>query len=453
MSDERPRPCDPDAERQLLGGLINEPNRFDDVAALVSADDFYQPEHGRLFMAIRDMRRDGDAVDPFTLDSRIGLADPTREKFGGHGYVSRLFIGNTSTANISMYARNVRDRAERRRMLDTLEEAIGRCHTATTANEVVALLLSEMSGRATDDAGDWMPMDEAIDLAVDLAMEASRPDAKIRGVMNPLDDWARLVPVFTPGDVHVIAARPSMGKTALARRVVEAAGDYGRHMGETAAVFSLEDSAEVLAAASLSSLAETSMHKLLHGKLDDAGWSGIAEARNMARGLPVVISRSKNLTIAQLVAKAHGLRRSLEKQGRRLNLLAIDHLGLIKREPGDARRSSNDVVGDQSREVKLLAMALDVPVIELVQLNRDAEKAADPRPPRMSDLRDSGRIEEDATTITFVHRDKSDPDALITNTELIVAKNKKGPIGTSYAKFHGPSLTFRDHAKLDKVFQ
>lgn len=444
MSDDKPLPCDHDSERQLLGGLINDPHRFDDVAALVNADDFHRPEHAHLFMAIRDMRRNGDAVDLFTLDSRFALADPTREKFGGHGYAAALYRDNVSTANLAFYARIIRDRAERRRLLASLADAMSRCHTAATVNEVVALVMSEMSGKAADDAGDWMAMDEAIDLAVDLAMEAAKPNAKIRGVMNPLDDWARLVPVFTPGDVHVIAARPSMGKTALARRVVEAAGDYGRHMGETAAVFSLEDSAEVLAAASLSSLAETSMHKLLHGKLDGAGWDGIAEARNMARGLPVVISRSKNLTIGQLVAKAHGLRRSLEKQGRRLNLLAIDHLGLIKREPGDARRSSNDVVGDQSREVKLLAMALDVPVIELVQLNRDAEKSVDPRPPRMSDLRDSGRIEEDATTITFVHRDKSDPDAVITKTELIVAKNKKGPIGTSHARFHGPSLTFRD---------
>ena len=426
-----------ETERALLGGLLLDPSQLLEVSERIGADAFSRPPHECLFRLLAEMKEQGVRADIVTVIDEIGRRKA--EDYDGIAYVAALPNACPSVENLVTYAERIRDASVRRRLIDAaahIQDVVKNdpkdLPTLLDEAERAIFDISQLSGRS-----DWHPLSEVIDEQFEAIQERGRAPGAVTGVSTGFYDLDRMVAGFHKGTLVILAARPAMGKTALALNMALAAAQHG-----PVGIFSLEMSRQELASRMLCSKAEVDAGRVRTGQLDSADWRRLTQGVEDLHALPIEIDDTPGLTIAQLRSKA----RRLFTKRRGLSLVIVDYLQLMVGS-GGAKESRENVISNISRGLKILSKELQVPVLALSQLNRGVEARTDKRP-LPSDLRESGAIEQDADVIMFIYRDDfynpESPDKGL--AEVIIAKQRAGATGTVKLVFDGKYTLFRSYA-------
>jgi replicative DNA helicase len=414
------------AERAVLGGILADKRKIADVATLVRRDDFFYPPHGEIFDACVALDLNNKPVDSLTLAEELKVRG-TLQQVGGLAYLVELDTAAPTAANATEYARIVADKALRRRLLDASRSLVD---LSSKEEGTVEELLDEAQKRifAIGEervVGEPKRINEVMEKTLDLLDKLRTTQGGITGLATGFIDLDKQLTGLHEGELIILAARPGVGKTSLALNMgVHAALKEKRAV----AVFSLEMPSDQLALRLLSSEAKVSLKKLREGGLTDHDMSKINTAAADLYGAPIYIDDSGALTSFDLRAKA----RRLKQKDKSLSLIIIDYLQLMT--AGGRTDSREQEVAQISRSLKQLAKELTLPIIALSQLNRKVEERKDGRP-MLSDLRESGSIEQDADVVMFIHPEQDEggdgggglPGTL--PIELIVAKQRNGPTG------------------------
>ena len=428
-----------DAEQSVLGALMLDNSAWDQVADLVAEADFYRHSHRLIFNAIESLSEGSQPFDVVTLsewlDSRKQLNDA-----GGLAYLGDLAKNTPSAANIKAYAGIVRERAVLRELIrvggsvaDMAFNPEGR-QTSELLDQAERLVF-EIAERGAHNRGGFAPIKDLLVKAVDRIDALFQQDTPITGVASGFNDLDDMTSGLQRSDLIIVAGRPSMGKTSFAMNMAEHAAIRDK---VPVAVFSMEMPGEQLAMRMMSSLGRIDQHKVRTGKLSDDDWPRLTSAVGLLAEAPMFIDDSPALTPTELRARARRLKREHD-----LGLIVIDYLQLMQ-VPGNGENRASEI-SEISRALKALAKELNVPIIALSQLNRSLEQRPNKRPV-MSDLRESGAIEQDADVILFIYRDEvynEDSDDKGT-AEIIVGKQRNGPIGTTRLTFLGQYTRFEN---------
>jgi replicative DNA helicase len=431
-----------EAEQAVLGALMLAPESLNEVADLLTHEDFYRRDHQLIWKAIVELAEKGKPYDAVTLGEWFD-AQGLGEQVAGGAYLVELASTTPSAANIRAYAEIVADKALLRAGIEVGTEFVNSCFQpdGRESQEIIANSagqLAQLTARGPQATTGLRPVRGQ--LAGAWADLERRYSGGVNGLVLPWPNVARLVPALEPTDFMLIAGRPSMGKTILGMEVADEAAASGRNV----AVFSLEMSTDQLITRMLSRRARVPMDRMRAAQgLQDEDWSRLAEATRAMRDLPLAIDDSAGATIGALSARAQ---RMHAKVPGGLGLVVVDYLQLIE---GEGRRDEkrNDEITKISRGLKLLAKRLRCPVIALSQLNRGLETRTDKRPV-MSDLRESGALEQDADVIAFVYRDDyytKEASGAPGVAEVIIGKNRNGPTGTAYLTHDLPCSRFEHY--------
>ena len=445
----QPYPQSVEAERALLGCCILEPTWLDELDGAVKAEDFYRPDHAALFDQLRAMRLAGRAIDMVTVPEVV--LRKGADRFGGIAYVLDLPNAAPSTINAQHYAEVISQKSRLRRMIQLAQTIQAACYSHDApADELQQMALSGFGGiDASASGSDWATLAECCDEAVANA-DAAASGERTSYIPTPWNSLNEILggvgrPTGIPKRlVTVLAARPSMGKSSAMRNIAE----HSAANGEPVAMFLAETPTAQLGAIALAGDTSIPAASIRSGQLTDAEWGKIADPDIRSRRLDITVNRRAGFDALYIRRQCRAL--NADRAGRGLppiGLVCVDYLQLMKLEDG-TRKNKTDLIGDIMRELTMIAADLDVAVLLLSQLNRDLEKRQDKRP-QMSDLRDSGSIEQDARCIIFVYRDvvynpEADPQA----AEFDVAKNTLGSLGTAHLRFDGPRTTFFDGLDL-----
>ena len=434
-----------EAESSVLGGLLLDNEAWDRVADLLSPSDFYRYEHRLIFKAIQDLidaSKPADVITVFEALQSLGHAD----EVGGLSYLNSLAQYVPSAGNIRRYAEIVRERGILRKLVSASDEI------ATAAfnpqGKPVDTILDEAEQRIFNIGEEGSRMKEGFQdmgsLVLDLmdrVQEMSDNPNDITGVPTGFYDLDRMTSGLQAGDLIILAARPSMGKTSLAINIAEHVALYEEL---PVAVFSMEMGASQLAVRIVGSIGRIDQSHLRTGKLSDDEWPRLTEAIEKLRNISLHIDETPGLTVSQLRTNARRLARQC---GGKLGLIVVDYLQLMSVSSGMSDENRATAVGEISRGLKMLAKELGCPVIALSQLSRGVESRPDKRP-MMSDLRESGAIEQDADVIMFIYRDDYyNKDSKETGVaEVIISKQRNGPTGTAKLAFLKPLTKFESLA-------
>lgn len=433
-----------EAEQSVLGGLMLDNERWDDVAERVVADDFYTRPHRHIFTEMHRLQEMGKPIDLITLAESLELQGQL-DIVGGFAYLAELSKNTPSAANISAYADIVRERAVVREMISVANEIAnaGFDPQGRTSEDLLDLAESRVfkiaESRANKDEGPKNIADvlEATVARIELLFQ--QPHDGVTGVNTGYDDLNKKTAGLQPSDLIIVAARPSMGKTTFAMNLVENAAML---QDKPVLVFSLEMPSEQIMMRSLASLSRVDQTRIRTGQLDDEDWARISgtmgillEKRN------IYIDDSSGLTPTEVRSRA----RRVAREHGGIGLIMIDYLQLMRVPSLSDNRTLE--IAEISRSLKALAKELQVPVVALSQLNRSLEQRADKRPVN-SDLRESGSIEQDADLIMFIYRDEvyHENSDLKGIAEIIIGKQRNGPIGTVRLTFNGQWSRFDNYA-------
>lgn len=432
---ERLPPHNIEAEQSVLGSLLIERDAIIKVAAYLKADDFYINANGSIYQAVLDLYNKREPTDFITLSDELdrrGLLDDV----GGVTYLSSLLNTVPTAVHVEYYGRIVERQATRRRLIDAGTRIVGigfqdEVDTEEALDAAERELFDVSQKRQTKD---FQSISDVIDRYFDQIDYLQQHRGDVVGVPTDYKDLDQLTGGLQRSDLLILAARPSMGKTAFALGVAYgAAVQHGRSVG----IFSLEMSADQLVQRLLATETGVDSHRLRLGIIDDTEWDRISRAFGRLSEASIFIDDSANASIMDVRSKA---RRLQAEKG--LDLLIIDYLQLMS-----GRRSENRVqeISEISRGLKGLARELNIPVVALSQLSRAVETRADHRP-MLSDLRESGSIEQDADIVMFIYRDEkydenSDKKGI---AELIVAKHRNGPVGSINLRFFEQTARFAD---------
>lgn len=439
MSNERPRvfPHSIETERSLLGGLLLDGSLLDEVRDVVEPADFYRPDHRALYVLLGRMAADGDPIDQVTVPERI-MREGRTDVYGGLPYVIELVDHVTATANIGHYARVVRQKAERRRIIEQFQALTAEAFEGHVPNdELVAQASAALAIVGRSGAREtWFATADLVDETVD-RMYARGERGGLSGVATGFAALDGLLGGLQRGNLLILGGRPSMGKSALALNLAD---NVAMMTGSPVGYFSLEMGRFQLVDRSLAAAARVDGTHIREGRLDRGEQDRIAEATEILRRNRVHIDDS---AVVRLLDVRLRVRKLEAKVGAKLGLIVVDYLQLLAPdEPGERREQQ---VSAMSRGLKALARDTDTPVLALAQLSRKVEERADKRP-TLADLRDSGSIEQDADEVLFVYRDeyynKDSPDAGL--CEVIVAKQRGGALGTVKLAFNGRYSRFDD---------
>ena len=433
-----------EAESSVLGGLLLDNNSWDKVADLLVEADFYRYEHRLVFASISSLvnvSRPADVITVFEQMQSQGKA----EEIGGLGYLNSLAQYVPSSANIRRYAEIVRERSILRKLVSVSDEIA--TSALNTNGRPVTLVLDEAEQKifSIGEEGSRMrqgfqSMDKLVLQLLDRVEEMSLNPNDITGVPTGFYDLDRMTSGMQAGDLIVLAARPSMGKTALAINIAE---HVALKEDLPVAVFSMEMGASQLAIRIVGSIGRIDQGRLRTGKLIDDEWPRLSEAVEKLKAVSLSIDETPGLNTSELRASARRLARSCGKLG----LVVVDYLQLMSGSGGGDGENRATELGEISRGLKMLAKELQCPVIALSQLNRGVEQRPDKRP-MMSDLRESGAIEQDADVIMFIYRDDYyNKDSKEPNVaEIIIAKQRNGPTGTVKLTFLKPITKFESYS-------
>ena len=435
-----------EAEQSLLGGLLLDNEAFDRVADMVGAEDFYRDDHRRIFRHIAKLIEASKPADVVTVGESVEASED-KDKTGGAAYLAALAQNTPSALNIRRYAGLVRERSVQRRLAQIATEIAD--SALNSQGKDVEQLLDEAESRIFQIAESRARRDTGLqEIKPVLARVFEKVDhlyhqenaSNITGVPTGFTDLDNMTAGLQPGDLVIVAGRPSMGKTAFALNMAE---HIAVHNGLPVAVFSMEMSAVQLAMRMLGSIGQVDQHKLRTGRLKDDEWSRLTEAMSKLHDAPIYIDETGALTALELRARA----RRLKRQYSSLGLIVVDYLQLMSATSQGENRATE--ISEISRSLKAMAKELDVPVVALSQLNRAVDSRPDRRPV-MSDLRESGAIEQDADLILFIYREvvyKPDlPDDQRNIAEVIVGKQRNGPIGLVKLTFLGQHTRFANYA-------
>lgn len=432
MTDAAPQNLD--AEEMILGAILLSEKTIEKVSEEVHPDDFFRQSHGTIFRACLAMNAAGETVDVVTLTDYLA-----REKLlaaaGGRHRISELGALAPSAGNAAHYARLVHDAARRRR-IQTAAQRINRLATSGegTPEELATTAERELQAAiSTTGRGDFVHVGDAVGEIVDRIGEAVAAGKPMMGAQTGFPDLDSLLTGLHPGQLIVVAARPGVGKSVFVQNVAENLADRGT----PTAFFSLEMSQQEIALRALCRKAQIDLTRLRTGRVDQVQLESLRRLHTEMQARPLYVEDNASLKPSELRARARRL-----KSQNGLGLLVVDYLQLMISE--ESREKKNDEVAALSRAMKLLAKELAIPVILVSQLNRNTEYRSDKRP-TLSDLRDSGAIEQDADVVIFLYREETyktvDPGES-GQAELIVAKNRMGATDTVKLLFLGRRQTF-----------
>lgn len=438
-SQPRVPPCNVEAEQAVLGGLMLSTEAWDKVADRLSETDFYRRDHQLIFRAIANLADHSMPADAVTLGEWFE-SKGIGELVGGTKYILHLANTTPSAANIIAYADIVREKAVLRQLIDAGTDIIGDAYETSGRNAAEILEVAEQRVFRIAEAGargrkGFVGMGAAVKEAFQQLQHRYENRGSVTGMPTGLTDFDQMTSGLQPADLIILAARPSMGKTAMALGFAEHAAVRCK---KAVAVFSMEMSASQLAFRLLSSIGRINAQRLRTGDLEDADWPRVTTAISTLRQAPIFIDDTPSLSPGELRARARRMKREHD-----LGLIVIDYLQLMA-VPGTRENRATEI-SEISRSLKALAKELNVPVIALSQLNRSLEQRADKRPV-MADLRESGAIEQDADVIVFIYRDeyynKESPDKGL--AEVIIGKQRNGPTGTTKVAFLGHYTAFEN---------
>ena len=428
-----------EAEQAVLGGLMLDNSGWDAVADRISAEDFYRADHQRIFAAISELAGRGEPSDAVTVSEHLARRDEL-EQAGGLAYLATLARDTPSAANIRAYADIVRERSLLRELIRAGGEIAGSAFQAEgrTATELVdeaERRVFEIAEAGRRSGSGFVPLKEILGSTIDRLDMLHQSQGHLTGVSSGFADLDRMTAGLQPGDLIIVAGRPSMGKTTLAINMAENAA-IGANV--PVAVFSMEMSREQLAFRMISSLGRVNQSHLRTGQFGDEDWSRINAAISMMKSAPIFIDDTPALTPTDVRARSRRLKR---QHG--LGLVVVDYLQLMQ-VPGNKENRATEI-SEISRSLKALAKELHVPVIALSQLNRSVEQRTDKKPV-MSDLRESGAIEQDADLITLIYREEVyDPNTTRKGiADIIIAKQRNGPTGEVHLTFLGEYTRFEN---------
>ncbi|WP_434056267.1 replicative DNA helicase [Georgenia wangjunii] len=436
---DRTPPQDIAAEQSALGGMLLSKDAIADVIEVLRGQDFYRPAHEMVYEAILDLYGRGEPADAVTVAAELTKRGEMG-RVGGAPYLHTLIASVPTAANAGYYARIVREQAVLRRLVEA-GTRIAQLGYATDGGDVDELVNSAqaevyaVTERRTSE--DYVPLRDTINLTMEEIENASNRGEGMIGVPTGFADLDALTNGLHPGQMIIVAARPAIGKSTLALDVCRSASI--RH-GLTSVIFSLEMSRTEITMRLLSAEAKVPLQNMRKGTMRDEDWTRVATAMSKVSEAPMFIDDSPNMSLMEIRAKCRRL-----KQRHDLKLVVVDYLQLMS--SGKRVESRQQEVSEFSRALKLLAKEIEVPVIAVAQLNRGPEQRTDKKP-MMSDLRESGSLEQDADMVILLHREdayeRESPRA--GEADLIVAKHRNGPTDTVVVAFQGHYARFIDMA-------
>jgi len=435
----RTPPQDVAAEQSVLGGMLLSKDAIADVVEQIRGTDFYRPAHEMIYDAIMDLYGRGEPADAITVTATLTRRGEIG-RVGGPSYLHTLISSVPTAANAGYYAAIVRERAILRRLVEAGTRIVQMGYAAdggdaeTIVNNAQAEMYAVSERRTTED---YVPLGSVIESTIDEIEASSHRGDGMIGVPTGFADLDQLTNGLHPGQMIVIAARPAIGKSTIGLDIVRSASIKN---GMTSVVFSLEMSKNEITMRLLSAEAKIPLQNMRKGTMREEDWTRLARTMGQVSEAPLFIDDSPNMTLMEIRAKCRRL-----KQRHDLRLVVIDYLQLMT--SGKRVESRQQEVSEFSRALKLLAKELEVPVIAISQLNRGAEQRTDKRP-AMSDLRESGSIEQDADIVILLHREdayeRESPRA--GEADLIVAKHRNGPTDNIVVAFQGHYSRFVDMA-------
>ena len=433
-----------EAEQSVLGGLLLDNTAWDKIADMIGESDFYRADHRLIYRHISKLIGNSRPADVITVSESL---ESTRELegIGGLAYLGALAQNTPTAANIRRYAEIVRERAIMRKLAEvgtdiaeTAYNPMGKeAGQLLDEAESKVFAISEEGARGKQGFLDMQPLLTQVVERIDMLYNRDNP-SDVTGVPTGFTDLDRMTSGLQPGDLVIVAGRPSMGKTSLALNMGE---HVALETGMPVGVFSMEMGASQLVMRMLGSVGKLDQHKVRTGRLADEDWRKLTDAVGRLNDAPIHIDETAALNALELRARA----RRLHRQYGKLGLIVVDYLQLMSASSQGENRATE--ISEISRGLKALAKELNVPVVALSQLNRSLEQRPNKRPV-MSDLRESGAIEQDADLILFIYRDEVyNPDSPDKGkAEVIIGKQRNGPIGTVTLVFQGEYTRFANFA-------
>lgn len=463
-----------EAEQQLLGAILTNNDIYDRVAMIIKAEHFYEPVHARIFEVAAARIAKNNLASPVTLNTFLQQDEGLKE-LGGAAYLARLASAAIAGFAVRDYAQLIYDLAIRRELIRLGQDISSRARSVDVDQEPKEQIIQaeqalyKLGEEGQSDSG-FQSFLRAVTSAVDTANAAYQREGGLAGTSTGLKDLDKKMGGLHPSDLIILAGRPSMGKTSLAtniafniakafKRGIKPDGTEGTIDGGVVGFYSLEMSAEQLAARILSEAAEVPSEQIRKGDMTEAEFRRFVEAAKSLESCPLYIDDTPALPISQLAARARRLKRT-----HGLDVLIIDYLQLVR--PASAKDSRVNEVSEITQGMKAIAKELNIPVIALSQLSRQVENREDKRP-QLSDLRESGSIEQDADVVMFVYREEyykerekpgdhdlekmakwqEEMERLHGKAEVILGKQRHGPIGSVELAFEGRFTRFGDLAK------
>ncbi|MFP3874702.1 MAG: replicative DNA helicase [Thiohalophilus sp.] len=437
-----------EAEQAVLGGLMIDNSSWDQVVEQVSESDFYRRDHRLIFSAIAALAEEANPCDVVTLSEWLQQRNQL-DAAGGMSYLGGLAKNTPTAANIQAYAAIVRERSVLRQLTRVATEIGNLAYNPEGRSSAEVLDQAEkavfdIAEQGAHNRAGYVGIKELLVKAVDRIDTLYQSDSAYTGVPTGYTDFDDMTSGLQNSDLIIIAGRPSMGKTSFAMNLVENAAI--KHQVPVA-VFSMEMPGEQLVMRMMSSLGRIDQHKIRTGKLDDADWPRLTSAVGILNEAPIYIDDTPGLSPMEVRSRARRIKR---EHG--LGLIVIDYLQLMQVGGNTENRATE--ISEISRGLKGLAKELNVPVITLSQLNRSLEQRPNKRPV-MSDLRESGAIEQDADVIVFIYRDEvyNEESTDKGTAEIIISKQRNGPIGTTRLTFLGQYTKFENYISGDNYLE
>ncbi len=430
------------AEQAVLGGLMLDNEAWDKIADKVAEEDFYRKEHKLIFRAISRLAQDDQPFDVITLSELIEKTDEL-EDVSGLSYLATLASNTPSAANILAYTKIVREKSVLRQLAHVGTEIAASAYESDGKEPSRLLEIAEqqvfhIAEQGSRGKAGFAPIRSLLSEAVERIETLFQGDGGLTGVTTGFRDLDEMTSGLQASDLVIVAGRPSMGKTSFAMNMAETVAIKER---KPVAIFSMEMPGVQLAMRMMSSLGRIDQSKMRTGKLEDDQWPRLTSAVNLLAEAPMFIDDTPALTPVELRARS----RRLAREHGQLGLIVIDYLQLMQSPSSGENRTAE--ISEISRSLKGLAKELNVPVIALSQLNRNLEQRPNKRPV-MSDLRESGSIEQDADVIIFIYRDEvyNDDSPDKGKAEIIIGKQRNGPIGHVSLTFLGQYTRFENFA-------
>ncbi len=423
-----------EAEQSVVGSMMIDSEAVQTASEIITADDFYGKQYGQLFQAMVDLYTEGKPVDLVTLTEKLKQMD-VPEELSSIDFIRELFASVPTSANVKYYAKIVKEKATLRKLIKVTEDIANTCYVG---HKSLSEILNETEKSVfnivqSKEGGDYVPIRQVVINAMERIEAVSRTKGTVTGIPTGFIDLDYMTSGFQNSDLILIAARPSMGKTAFELNLAEY---MAFKKNKTVAIFSLEMSKEQLVNRLFSLESRVDSQKIRTGNLEDSDWEQLIESASVIGNSNLIIDDTPSISIGELRSKCRKYKLEFD-----LSIIIIDYLQLMT--AGGKSESRQQEISEISRSLKALARELNVPVVALSQLSRAVESRPDHRP-MLSDLRESGAIEQDADVVMFLYRDdyynkESEKKGI---AEVIIAKQRNGPIGTvellwmpNYTKF------------------